>query len=83
MKSFEQYLTESKKTYNFKIRVAGDVPEGFVDTMERALQKYDVTNISAGKTTPITEKPMDFPQLQNMEITHWEAELNYPVTVMS
>jgi len=80
MKSFEQYLTESKKTYNFKIRVAGVVPEGFVDTMESALQKYDVINISAGKTTPITEKPMDFPQLQNMEITHWEAELNYPVT---
>ena len=80
MKSFEQYLTESKKTYNFKIRVAGDVPEGFVDTMERALQKYDVTNISAGKTTPITEKPMDFPQLQNMEVTHWETTLNYPVT---
>ena len=80
MKSFEQYLTESKKTYKFKIRVAGEVPEGFADTMEGALQKYDLVNISAGKTTPITEKPMDFPQLQNMEITHWEAEVNYPVT---
>lgn len=80
MKSFEQYLTESKKTYKFKIRVAGEVPEGFVDTMERALQKYDVINVSSGKTTPITEKPMDFPQLQNMEITHWDTELNYPVT---
>tara|TARA_Y200000002_G_scaffold366765_1_gene358073 strand:+ start:391 stop:948 length:558 start_codon:yes stop_codon:yes gene_type:complete len=80
MKSFEQYLTESKKTYKFKIRVAGEIPEGFPDTMERALQKYDVINISAGKKTPITEKPMDFPQLQNMEVTHWETEVSYPVT---
>ena len=42
MKSFEQYLTESKKTYKFKIRVAGEVPEGFANTLEGALQKYDV-----------------------------------------
>ena len=80
MKSFEQYLTESKKTYKFKIRVAGEVPEGFANTLEGALQKYDVKNLSAGKTTPITEKPLDFPQLQNMEVTHYEAEVNYPVT---
>ena len=33
MKSFEQYLTESKKTYKFKIRVAGEVPEKFPDAM--------------------------------------------------
>ena len=62
MKSFEQYLTESKKTYKFKIRVAGEVPEGFANTLEGALQKYDVKNLSAGKTTPITEKPLDFPR---------------------
>ena len=80
MKSFEQYLTESKKTYKFKIRVAGEVPEKFPDAMESALKKYDLKNLSAGKTTPITEKPLDFPQLQNMEVTHWEAEVNYPVT---
>ena len=66
MKSFEQYLTESKKTYNFKIRVAGVVPEGFVDTMESALQKYDVINISAGKTTPIQETQIEFPNHPNV-----------------
>ena len=80
MKSFAEYITESKKTYKFKIRVAGELPEGWADTMERALQKYDVLNISAGKATPITEKPLDFPQLQNMEVTHYDAELTYPVT---
>jgi hypothetical protein len=80
MKSFNEFLTESEKTYNFKIRIAGVVPEGFVDQMKTNLAKYEVLKLSAGKTTPITEKPLDFPQLQNMEVTHYEAELKYPVT---
>ena len=80
MKSFKEYLTEAKKTYKFKVRVAGELPEGFADCLETALQKYDVLNITAGKKSPIQETPLDFPQLQNLEVTHYEVELNYPAT---
>jgi hypothetical protein len=80
MKTFAEYLTESKKTYKFKVRVAGELPENFADKLESALTKYDIVGISAGKKTPITEKPLDFPQLSNMEVTHYEVEVNYPVT---
>jgi len=80
MKTFQHFLTESEKTYKFFIRVAGDLPEGFVDTMERSLNKYELVKLSPGKRTPITEKPMDFPQLQNCEVTHYEAEVKYPTT---
>ena len=80
MKSFEQYLTESKKIYKFKVRVAGELPEGFADNLEQCLQKYDVSNITAGKRSPIQETPLDFPQLQNCEVTHYEVDLNYPTT---
>ena len=80
MKTFAQFLTESEKTYKFFIRVAGEIPEGFVDTMESNLNKYEVVKLSAGKRTPITEKPMDFPQLQNTEVTYYEAEVEYPTT---
>lgn len=80
MKSFKEFLTESAKTYKFKIRVAGELPEHFVDHMKSNLAKYEVLNLSAGKTTPITEKPLDFPRLQNMEVTHYEVELKYPAT---
>jgi hypothetical protein len=81
MKSFVEYLTESKKTYEFKIGVAGELPEGFEDRLETALQKYSVVKMSSGKKTPIQERPLDFPQLQNMEVTYFEVELNYPTTV--
>ena len=81
MRSFAEILNESKKTYPFKIGVAGELPEGFADHLETALQKYDVAKMSSGKKTPIQERPLDFPQLQNMEVTYYEVEVNYPTTV--
>ena len=80
MRSFTQVLTESKKTYEFKIGVAGPLPEGFEDRMEIILKKFKVSNMTSGKKTPIQERPLDFPQLQNMEVTYFEAELEYPTT---
>ena len=80
MKSFKEHLTESKKTYEFKIGVAGALPEGFTDHLETAMQKFSVVNMSNGKKTPIQERPLDFPQLQNMEVTYFEVEVNYPTT---
>jgi hypothetical protein len=81
MKTFKDYLTESKKTYEFKIGIAGELPENIEDILETALQKYAVQNMSSGKRTPITERPLDFPQLQNVEVTYYETELQYPTTV--
>jgi len=80
MKSFVEYLTESKKTYDFKIGIAGELPEGCVDKLETSLQKFGVANMSSGKKTPIQERPLDFPQLSNMEVTYYEVSLNYPTT---
>jgi hypothetical protein len=80
MKSFVEHLMESKKTYKFKVKVAGDLPEGFADRLETNLKKYDLINISSGRKTPIQESPLDFPQLHNMEVTTYEVEFNYPAT---
>ena len=80
MKTFKDYLTESKKTYQFKIGIAGELPEGIEERLETAFEKYSLVNISSGKRTPISERPLDFPQLQNVEVTYYEVELNYPTT---
>lgn len=80
MKSLSEYLIESKKTYKFKIKAAGELPENFEDKMETALNKYEVVKFTKGSTTPIDKTPLDFPSLQNCEVTHFEAEVSYPVT---
>ena len=80
MRSLSEILTESKKTYPFKIGVAGEVPEHFEEHLKTCLAKYKVIEMSAGKKTPIQERPLDFPQLQNMEVTYYEVELQYPTT---
>ena len=80
MRSFKELLTESKKTYEFKIGVAGPLPEGFEDRLETILKKFNVSNMTSGKKTPIQERPLDFPQLQNMEVTYFEIAVEYPTT---
>jgi hypothetical protein len=80
MKSFKEYLTESKKTYPFKIAIAGELPDGFNDYLKTCLERFKVSELSSGKKTPIQERPLDFPNLHNMEVTHFEADLLYPTT---
>ena len=81
MKNFADYLIESKKTYEFKIGIAGEQPDGCEDMLETGLQKFGITKMSAGKKTPIQERPLDFPQLENCEVHYYEVELTYPTTV--
>jgi hypothetical protein len=80
MKSFEEYLTESKKTYEFKIKVAGDLKEGFADELKAAMEKFSVSSISKGKRTPIQEVPLDFPALKNCQVTVFDLAVHYPTT---
>src|SRR6056300_922736 len=76
----QQYLAESTKTYPFKIGVAGDLPEGFADHLESALDKFVVVKMSNDKKTPIQKRPLDFPALENERATYFETELQYPTT---
>jgi len=80
MKSLKDYLTESQKTYSFKIKVAGQVPEKFVETVKSRLEKYGCSKFSQIGSTPIQSTAMDFPELCNIEVTMFEAECAYPVT---
>jgi len=82
MSTFEQYLTESAKSYDYKIKVAGDIDlKEFANRMETALAKFEVAKMSAGKKTPIQSLPLDFPQLKNEEVTIWDVTTNYPASV--
>ena len=79
-KSFKEYLAESKRTYNFKVGLAGMLADDTADKLESAMQKYSVVKMSNGKKTPIQKKALDFPALENTEVTYFDVEVEYPTT---
>ena len=79
MKTLNEYLTESKKVYSFKIKIACDLPEGFEANFKTALEKYSVCRFEKTKTTPVQESPMDFPNVKNASVTMYEIDLEYPI----
>ena len=78
MKSFKEYLTESKKTYEFKVKIAGDIPKDFATNLKMALAAFQVENIKNAKRTPIQESPIDFPNVNFREVTVFDVEVKYP-----
>jgi hypothetical protein len=81
MSTFKHYLTESVKSYDYKIKIAGDIDKDFATRMETALGKFEVAKMSAGKKTPIQSLPLDFPALSNEAVTIFDVTTNYPASV--
>mgnify|MGYP001246679665 CR=1 FL=1 len=80
MSTFKQYLTESAKSYDYKIKIAGEPKDIDTNKLETALGKFELAKLSAGKKTPIQTMPLDFPQLSNESVTIWDVTTNYPAT---
>ena len=80
MKTFKTYLTESDRTYNFRIKMANMPEKEVIDRLETVLEKYELKSISKAKKTPIQEHPMDFQTLNNAEVYIMDVELSYPST---
>jgi hypothetical protein len=80
MKSYKEYLIESKQVYEFKIKIAGDCPKDCSMLIKRALSKFQVENCSSGKSTPIQETQVDFPGHKNVGVTLFDVSTNYPAT---
>ena len=77
MKSFKEYLTESKKVYEFKVKLAGDF-EKAAEAIKLALAPYKVETVSAGKRLPIAETHSDFPTHKNINVTIFDVTTAYP-----
>jgi hypothetical protein len=80
MRTFKDILTESKKTYHFIVRIAGELPENATEKLNTLVERFGKVSVTGPKRAPITETPMDFPRLKNVEVHTWEVEVNYPTT---
>lgn len=79
MKTFKEYLAESKKSYPFRLKVAGELPENFVKELKDCIGKANPAIIEKSKT-PIQATPLDFPELSNVEVHTFEVVCEYPIT---
>lgn len=81
MKSLKYYLIESAHTYTYRIKIAGELDKTLLDKFKLELEKFEVESITDVKTTPITDKPMDFPGLTNIEVNIFDVTIIYPASV--
>ncbi len=63
MKTFKEYLAESKKAYSFKIKVAGELPDKFQENLKTHLDRCKVLTLEKVTTTPVQKLPLDFPEI--------------------
>lgn len=80
MKSFKEYLAESKKLYSFKVKVAGELPEGFAADLKSRLDRCGLKTLEETAKTPIQQVPLDFPELKNVEVRIFDVVCEYPIT---
>ena len=78
MKSLKQYITESVKSYNYTIKIAGEVDKNFLDMFVYNLNKFDPIEISKPSSTVVQKDPYGFPNLSNQPVTIIKAKFRYP-----
>jgi len=80
MQSFQTYIAQLNKVYEFRVKIAGLEPTGEVmDRIRSALDTYQVENISTPKRLPIQEH-REFPKWGPCECYLMEVSVAYPTT---
>jgi hypothetical protein len=80
MKNFATYLAESEKTFDYRIKIVGDLPSGFFSAFKDKLKKFDPVKVGDVKTTPVLSKPQDFPAYANQRVNIIDCTFRYPAT---
>jgi hypothetical protein len=78
MRSLKQFIVESVHTYNYTIKIAGQVDNKFLDMFKYNLKKFDPVKISDAVSTPIQKDPYGFPGIKNEPVHIIKAEFRYP-----
>jgi len=80
MRSFKQYITESIHTYDYTIKIVGDIDAKQMDLFKYNLNKFDPIEITGPTSTPIQKSPYGFPGISNQPVNIIKAKFRYPAT---
>ena len=78
MKSFIKYLTESERTYQYRIKFCGDVDSDAMKMIKSKLDQFDPVKIGDLRTTPVQAIPTDFPNHRNESVSMFDVSFRYP-----
>ncbi len=80
MKTYTSYLQESHKIYQFKVKIADSKCSN--KDISAALNQFQCTSCSTGKSLPISESHVDFPDHKNVSVTLFDVTTAYPANSM-
>jgi len=78
MKTFANYLAESQRTYDYRIKICGAVDAGAVRQLKQKLDQFDPASMTDLKTTPVQAIPTDFPGYKNEPVSMFDVSFRYP-----
>ena len=78
MKTFQQYLVENERTYDYRIKVVGDTPPEFWNELEKKLAQFDIVKMTKPKSTPVMPTLKDFPEHKNQSVAMVDVSFRYP-----
>lgn len=80
MKRLQQYLAESQKTYEFRLKTIEELSEEQLDKLETHLRKYEAYDIETPKRTIMQSAPLDFYNSGACEVFIIDFKTKLPVS---
>lgn len=80
MKKLFEYIQESEKEYNWRIKFAVMITPEQLDKMEQLLARFDVKSVGPIKKTILQGRALDFPEMGPTEIYMTDVVCSLPCT---
>jgi hypothetical protein len=78
--NFKQYLAESEKTYNYRLKTVALLDKDSVSRIEKFFARYNLIKISTARRTPLQKAPLDFESIPNREVFILDLTLGLPIS---
>ncbi len=79
--NFKQYLAESEKTYNYRVKTVATLEKEHFSMLEHYLKRFNLIKVSPAVKTILQKQPLDFgPNIQNAEVLIIDIQLGLPLS---
>lgn len=80
MKTLNEYLMESAKTHEFRLKTAVELSDDQLDKLEKHLRKYEAFDIDSPKRTILQSAPLDFHNIGATEVYIMDFKTELPMS---